>query len=269
MSLLRPFVVSILTGALLGLAGCEGAPGKPGPNPEAARPDHVLDFATLYGQNCVACHGDSKQAGAAISLTNPVYLAVAGEDNIRNVIANGVPGKLMPAFSHRAGGMLTDEQVDILAKGVIANWGKPGLLDGKNPPPYKTVLHADLNAGQGSFGVYCARCHGSDGQGSPSRKAEAGLVVGSIVDPAYLGLISDQALRSFTIAGVPGMPDWRGEAHGTSPVHPMTDQEVTDIVAWLASHRRPSASPVVAAESAPTDARPAPSSGTKLQEPHL
>jgi cytochrome c oxidase cbb3-type subunit 3/ubiquinol-cytochrome c reductase cytochrome c subunit len=58
--------------------------------------------------------------------------------------------------------------------------------------------------------------------------------VGSIVDESYLALVSDQALRSFTIAGVPGgvMPDWRTDA----PV-PMTDQQITDVVAWLAAKR--------------------------------
>ena len=52
--------------------------------------------------------------------------------------------------------------------------------------------------------------------------------------PAFLALISDQNLRSITIAGRPdqGMPDWR-----SAGAQPMTDQQVTDIVAWLASKR--------------------------------
>jgi cytochrome c oxidase cbb3-type subunit 3/ubiquinol-cytochrome c reductase cytochrome c subunit len=47
-------------------------------------------------------------------------------------------------------------------------------------------------------------------------------------------LISDQNLRSITIAGRPdeGMPDWRSDA-----AQPLTDQQTTDIVAWLASKR--------------------------------
>jgi cytochrome c oxidase cbb3-type subunit 3/ubiquinol-cytochrome c reductase cytochrome c subunit len=55
-----------------------------------------------------------------------------------------------------------------------------------------------------------------------------------IVDPVYLALVSDQYLRSVTIAGRPdqGMPDWRGDS-----AQPLTDREVTDIVTWLASKR--------------------------------
>jgi cytochrome c oxidase cbb3-type subunit 3/ubiquinol-cytochrome c reductase cytochrome c subunit len=58
--------------------------------------------------------------------------------------------------------------------------------------------------------------------------------VGSIVDESYLALVSDQALRSFTIAGLPAgvMPDWRTDA-----AVPMTDQQITDVVAWLATKR--------------------------------
>ncbi len=213
---------------LLGL-GCDGAPGKPGPGPEVPRPDQVLDFATLYKQNCVACHGDSRQPGAAISLANPVYLAVAGEQNLKLITANGIPGKLMPGFSQSAGGMLTEEQVEVLAKGMLKEWGKPSVLAGQAPPPYRAAAKGDVRAGQEAYGSYCARCHGAGGEGNP------GMHLGSIVDPPYLGLISDQGLRSITMAGMPeqGMPDWRSDAPG----HAMSDAEITDVVAWLSSHR--------------------------------
>src|SRR5271156_4831862 len=84
--------------ATLALAGCGRIPGRPGPGPEVVRPNEVLDFPTLYKANCAACHGEKGRNGAAISLANPVYLAIAGEDNLRRITAKGVPGKLMPPF---------------------------------------------------------------------------------------------------------------------------------------------------------------------------
>jgi cytochrome c oxidase cbb3-type subunit 3/ubiquinol-cytochrome c reductase cytochrome c subunit len=41
-------------------------------------------------------------------------------------------------------------------------------------------------------------------------------------------------LRSIVIAGRPeeGMPDWRSDG-----AQPLTDQQITDIVAWLGSKR--------------------------------
>jgi mono/diheme cytochrome c family protein len=216
---------------VVSMAGCHGAPGKPGPEPEVPRPDQVLDFATLYRTNCVACHGDSQHAGAAISITNPVLLGVIGEDNIRAILDHGVPGKLMPAFGQSGGGMLTEQQVGVLATGLISTYGKPGLLDGQSPPPFAPVLHPNVAAGEKAYATYCARCHGAGGEGN------AELKEGSIVEPQYLGLISDQELRSYVVGGAQGMPDWRGDLPG----HPMSDQDVTDVVAWLASHRPPSA----------------------------
>jgi cytochrome c oxidase cbb3-type subunit 3/ubiquinol-cytochrome c reductase cytochrome c subunit len=61
---------------------------------------------------------------------------------------------------------------------------------------------------------------------------------GSIVDPAYLALMSDQSLRSTIIVGRPDehMPDWRTDASDPN-TRAMTDQEITDTVAWLASKR--------------------------------
>lgn len=229
---LRLLIAAFAIGSLSAI-GCKDAPGKPGPGPEVPRPDQVLDFATLYKTNCVACHGDSQHPGAAVSITNPVLLAVIGEDNIKSILDQGVQGKLMPAFGKSGGGMLTEQQVDVLAKGLIANYGKPGLLNGQNPPPFKPTLHPDAASGQKAFASYCARCHGANGEGDTALKQ------GSIVEPQYLGLISDQELRSYVIAGATGMPDWRSDL----PNHAMTDQEVTDIVAWLASHR-PASAPV-------------------------
>lgn len=231
----RSFLPLLLCITSLAGTGCSNAPGKPGPEPEVPRPDQVVDFKTLYGQNCVACHGDNRQPGPAIALSNPVYLALAGESNIRNAVANGVPGRLMPAFGRSAGGMLTDEQVSILASGLIREWGKPGALVGATPPSYKATLHADAAAGEKAFLMNCGSCHGAKGDGVLTGTLGRGPGPGgSIVAPSFLALISDQNLRSFAIAGVPTrMPDWRSHEGD----QPLTDQEITDIVAWLASHR--------------------------------
>jgi cytochrome c oxidase cbb3-type subunit 3/ubiquinol-cytochrome c reductase cytochrome c subunit len=221
--------------ATLPIAGCRNAPGKPGPEPEVARPEQLADFATLYSQNCASCHGVNGKNAAAISLANPVYLAIAGVANIQRVTANGVPGTTMPPFSKAAGGMLTDRQIAILAEGMASTWGDPAALAGQVAPAYASSAPGDPVQGQKTFAAFCARCHGVDGNGAPVGN---GIVTGSLVDPAYLALISDQGLRSIIIAGQPeqGMPDWRSRMSGPG-AHAMTGQEITDAVAWLTSHR--------------------------------
>ena len=223
----------ILAVTVFAMIGCSRMPGRPGPGPEVVRPEEVLDFPTLYRTNCAACHGEKGRNGAAISLANPVYLAVAGEDILRHVTAHGVAGKLMPPFAKSDGGMLTDLQINALTHGMVQEWGKPEILAGQDTPPYRATQTGDVTRGQQAFGSFCARCHGSAGEGS-AEDNKSGAKVGSLVDGSYLALISDQGLRSMIIAGWPdeGMPDWRTDA-----AQRMTDQQITDIVAWLASKR--------------------------------
>jgi mono/diheme cytochrome c family protein len=228
------FSALVLSGACMAFVGCDRIPGRPGPGPEVVRPDEVLAFPALYKQNCAACHGADGTNGAAISLANPVYLAIAGEATLQQVIAKGVAGKLMPPFAKSAGGMLTDAQVTALAQGLLRQWGTPDVLAGQNAPPYLATLPGDAGRGQQAFTTSCARCHGATGEGVQGDPKNGSGRLGSLVDASYLALISDQNLRSITIAGRPdeGMPDWRSDA-----AQSLTDQQTTDIVAWLASKR--------------------------------
>ncbi|HXC95381.1 MAG TPA: cytochrome c [Edaphobacter sp.] len=221
-----------LTSTALALGGCGHFSLAPKMDPAVLRPEVVLDFPTLYKANCAACHGENGKNGAAISLNNAVYLAIAGEGNLREVTAKGVHGGLMPGFSKSAGGMLTDKQVDALVHGMM-QWSRADVLAGQSAPPYQATLQGDPPRGQQAFGVFCARCHGTGAEGLAGDKNGKGKV-GSIVDGSYLALITDQGLRSYAIAGKQdeGMPDWR-----TDGAQALTDQQITDIVAWLASKR--------------------------------
>jgi len=215
--------------AALAISGCKSVPGRPGV--EVARPEDVLDFATLYGQNCAACHGEKGRNGPAISLANPEYLAVAGAANIQRVTANGVPGTAMPPFGRAAGGMLTDRQIEALARGMISAWGNVSSIVGQTPPAYASSANGNLAQGEKVFATFCAQCHGADATGANAN----GVATGSLVEPSYLALISDQGLRSMILAGQTehGTHNWRSYVSG----RPMTDQEIADVVTWMASHR--------------------------------
>jgi cytochrome c oxidase cbb3-type subunit 3/ubiquinol-cytochrome c reductase cytochrome c subunit len=222
--------IFVLLLCAIGITGCRAAPGKPEPGSEAKRPDQVLDFPTLYKENCSACHGEQGRTGAAISLSNAVYLSFAGAENLERITAKGVPGTMMPPFSKQAGGMLTDQQLQIVTQDMLKLWGKPFPLAALSPISYASTLAGDPANGAHIFASTCSHCHGMGGTGSSMAK----IPNGSLVDPAYLALISDQALRSIIVAGQPdqGMP-----STDQVSAHPLTDQDVTDIVAWLASHR--------------------------------
>ena len=213
--------------AWLAVAGCSYLPGKPGPGPEVPRPDSVLDPVVLFNQNCQGCHGAEGRNGPAMMLSDPVYLALVDDDTLRSVISKGRPGTAMSAFAQDEGGMLTNEQLNAIIRGILERWSKPNALGGETAPPYAAKSAGDVAHGQRVYGTFCASCHGADGNGGPK--------AGSIVDHAYLSLITDQGLRTIVITGRPDFnaPDWRNNVPG----HPMSDQEITDVVAWLASER--------------------------------
>jgi cytochrome c oxidase cbb3-type subunit III len=222
---LRHHVLTILCVVLL--CGCDLSHGKPGKDSETLAPDQIIDFATLYSQNCAGCHGAEGRGGAAIALADPVYLAIAGDAAISKVITNGVRGTAMPAFAQSAGGMLTDKQIDVITSGIRSRWGRSGILDAANPPSYAEKSAGSASRGELAYKTYCESCHGPGGRGGPKGSA--------ITDGTFLALVSDQGLRTTVIAGRSelGAPDWRGNVPGKS----MSDQEVTDVVAWLVSRR--------------------------------
>ena len=143
------FLPLLLLGCAVALTatGCNDAPGKPKLASEYERPERVFDFATLYKQNCAACHGESGRNGAAISLANPVYIATAGVANISRVTSAGVAGTMMPAFGIKAGGTLTDRQVQVIAQGIADTWGQASALGGQAAPRRQERAHGRARSG--------------------------------------------------------------------------------------------------------------------------
>lgn len=209
-------------------AACNSSPGRPGQDSTVIPPEKVLNFETLYEQNCAGCHGTNGKGGASIALADPTFLAIANDDVIRRTAVSGVHGTLMPAFAKTAGGMLTDQQINAIVGGIRA-WARPELLQNTLPPPLATQSPGDAHRGEVAYATYCASCHGQNGAG--------GEKASSIVNGAYLTLVSDQYLRIAVIAGRPefGAPDWRNDVPG----RPMSSQEVSDVVAWLSAQRPP------------------------------
>ena len=221
-------LVAMLVTTLGGLlVGCGTPPGQPGAGAIALAPNDVVEFDALYAGNCAGCHGANGRGGAAIELANPVYLAIVDKGSMRAIIAGGARDTSMPAFAQRAGGMLTESQIDAIVAGIQARWSDPLALDGATPPSYAATSAGDIHRGAAAYQTFCQSCHGTDGWGGPKGSA--------ITNDSFLALASDQYLRTIVIAGRPdlGAPDWRGYLAG----HPMSDQEVTDVVRWLASHR--------------------------------
>ncbi len=213
--------------SLFAMWGCASSPGRPAAGDVPVNPSEITNFNVLYGQNCAGCHGENGKGGAAISLADPVYLAIADDAVVRRATADGIVGTSMPAFAQSAGGMLTDKQIDALVSGIRERWSQPDVSRGTIPPPYSSSAPGDPARGSEAYAKYCSSCHGAGGRGGPKASA--------IVDGSFLALVDDQELRTIVIVGRSelGAPDWRSDVPG----QPMSGQDVSDVVAWLAAQR--------------------------------
>lgn len=222
-----PFLVALV-------AGCD-LPGKPDPADRPAPADRIEDFHALYTTHCAGCHGADGRLGPAPPLNDPMFLAIVAESDLVQVITEGrtvtdTQATPMPAFSRKEGGPLTTAQVEALAAGIKEHWKPP--TETRPLPAYRTSANGgNREQGLRVFARACAGCHGTNGQGA---------MEGAINERAFLALISDQALRRLVITGRPdlGMPAY-DETSGRSPeFQPLTDDDIDDLVALLASWRQ-------------------------------
>jgi mono/diheme cytochrome c family protein len=65
----------------------------------------------LFATNCSACHGKGAVGGSAPVLNAKEFLKSTTDNQIEGLVAGGVPGTGMPAWSLAFGGTFTDEQI--------------------------------------------------------------------------------------------------------------------------------------------------------------
>ncbi|HEV3340318.1 MAG TPA: c-type cytochrome [Pirellulales bacterium] len=229
------------------LGGCD-FPGRPNRVDRPDRSDQIVDFDRLFQRNCAGCHGADGTMGPAPPLNDAIFLAIVPDDELLRLIREGRPGTPMPAFAQDRGGLLTEDQLKALAAGLKARW-KSKVDEQLVLPPYQAESHVtteEPTVGARAFARACAGCHGEQGEGTSD--------AGPINDRAFLGLISDQALRRLIITGRPdlGMPNF-AESDGRGDDHrPLSSVEINEVVALLDVWRR--GSPSVSLERTDTTA---------------
>ena len=209
-------------------AGCD-FPGQQSAQFRPVPADQVLNFDALYATNCSGCHGADGRLGPAPPLNDPIFLSIIPDNVLYSLIRDGRHGTLMPAFSQDKGGTLTGAQVRALADGLKSRW-RPANAKITDFPPY-ALAGKPKSQGPNASAVYaraCAGCHGTKGEGSSA---------GAIADPAFIALLSDQALRRLIITGRPdlGMPSYSQTDGRDDNYRPLTSGEIDDLVTYVRS----------------------------------
>ncbi len=217
----RP-ISALAATALCCLCACDRLPGAPREAPAAASVAVGSDawVRTTFDSHCCGCHAGGVD-GASFALMEVDYWRVVTDERAIAATANG-QGIMMPSFLDTNGGPLTGDEIAALVAGMRRVYGdgaKPsGGLSGR-------LVAGDAARGEAVYAQACAMCHNAKGP------------KGSLTDPDYLRLVSDQSLWTHIAVGrkAVGMPAWNqampGRPSGVTPT------EVADVVAWLSSQR--------------------------------
>ena len=262
----------LLVSLFLLINGCD-FPGRPKPADRPVPANENLDFGVLYGRNCAGCHGADGKLGPAPPLNDSLFRAIVPQEEVESIVSSGRSKTLMPAFGNANGGTLTAAQIQVLvheikgipystkkkengdpaaievvadSDGQAPKWGPPG----KPPADVPSYSHPSINASSSSssssstgdiskgaavFVRACAVCHGDNGRGL----AEGNATKNAINDPVFLALNSDQVLRRYAITGRSdfGMPGFAEARPGDSQFQALSEEEIANLVALLASWR--------------------------------
>jgi len=244
----------LISGAAAGAAGTETKVKLP-----TSRAD-LLQGQKLFQVQCALCHGPKGEGGRGPMLTRAKLLRAPDDAALLKILEDGIRGTEMPAA-----GALSDREIRQTAA-YVRSLGKVEL----KPPPGDPARGAVVYSGKGN----CAGCHSIHGEGgvagpdlsgigetrSAAYLRESILNPGAAVPEGYLLVtvvpnsgqsvtgvrvnedsfsiqVRDSAGRSYSFwkkdlarvdrqPGKSPMPSYRGQ---------LTDTELTDLVAYLAS----------------------------------
>ena len=180
------------------------------------------DGATLFAQNCAACHGEKGSGGIGVPLALPSFQASVSDDYIRKTIRLGRPGRIMPAFQK-----LSDAEVDALVK-YVRSWNAAQAMH-FDPAPIK----GDPTHGKQLYAKYCAACHGANGEGGKgtgvtfSRPRDLPIMPPALHNPGFLAAASDSMIKYTLMHGRAGTPMIAAAKRG------LQERDVDDLVSFI------------------------------------
>ncbi len=132
-------------------------PGRRAEAKEVYTTELATQGAEIYELNCAQCHGPEGGGGLAPGLVAKQFLQQAEDEQIRQLVAVGVPGTRMGAYLLDYGGPLTRTQVDALVVFLRSQED-----DAPDFPLWRTPLAQEGLTGRELYTMACASCHLTD-----------------------------------------------------------------------------------------------------------
>jgi mono/diheme cytochrome c family protein len=128
--------------------------------------EFAQDGATIFGAFCVGCHGEdgggrrSPGMPAFPAIGNPDFLQLVTDDFLAETIRRGRPGRRMPPWGEKEGGLRPEE-----IRKVIAHLRSVSGTESKAEAAPARWVSANADLGKKQYASSCAGCHGARGEG--------------------------------------------------------------------------------------------------------
>lgn len=187
------------------------------PSSRAAAQEQLTGFladhgGSLYGENCVSCHGIEGRGGLGPALGSSQFLQSVDDKQIVQLISLGIPGTEMVSYSIDYGGSLSSEEIK-----AIATYLRSLEENAVSNPIWRTPLADENLSGQDLYNMACARCHGVDREGRKDTAPSLGPTSFALEE-------NDDWLRDRITNGKEAMPRWGGV---------LTVDQIDKIIAFL------------------------------------
>jgi mono/diheme cytochrome c family protein len=177
----------------------------------------------LYNQLCSMCHGEDGRGRVGASLE--AFPGIRAASAIEQVIAQGIAGSAMPAWSEANGGPLAMQDITDITEyitGVLGGTQPVTAAPTYQPPEIQPLPDVDGDPTNGAivFQANCAACHGQQAQGG----------FGWPLAKSWPGNRPEVYLHQVVAQGIGGtiMPGWAGDSGG-----PLTDEQIDDVSAYI------------------------------------
>jgi mono/diheme cytochrome c family protein len=114
----------------------------------------------IFSAECSSCHGVEGRGGLGPAVGSRNFLEAVNDEQISQLIALGIPGTEMVAYSIDWGGPMTSEEIE-----ATTVYLRSLEEDSESNPNWQTPLVDENLSGEDLYGLACSRCHGIDRSG--------------------------------------------------------------------------------------------------------
>ena len=206
------------------LPGAEGLKERPAPpeKPALARTAtaQVKKGEVAFNRNCATCHqlGGVGKVGVAPSIRNRDFLALASDAFIKKTVREGRPGTAMVPRRD-----ISNEDLNHIIAYLRALPVANPLVVEVDP---NLRFNGDPDKGRPKFAIYCASCHGPNGEGYTMGGSGPGIGL-----EGFLSVASDDYIFKTIQYGRTGTP--MRAFLGSRGLANLNEADVHDIIAFL------------------------------------